>query len=188
MPGTFIASLTLSVIGYLVHDLYTGAIDVTKWYNLYMMHTPYNRFTTRGYFFYCIHETVTVLCLAAILAIFLSVFISPILFLEAFCVDFLQDFMQLNKLETNKRKNRTEQQQMLIDSVEFHKDIIGFVYTLQFALQRFIANSLNNFYLFCSSIFKQHQRIVSGLLFFQMLSGAILISTALFQLDIVIIN
>lgn len=115
----------MGMVGCLAHDLYVGAIDVSKWYKLYMMQTPYDRQTIRGYAISYIHETVTVTCLAINLSINLSIFIGPILYLKAFCVDLLNTLTQLNDVRRPSSVNKnTCNAQVIGDFVEFHKDIV----------------------------------------------------------------
>lgn len=125
--ATFLMSLTLAAIGYLAHDLYVGAFDVSRWYKLYVMQTPYDRQTIRGYVISYIHESVTVICLTVNIAINLSIFIAPIFYVEAFCVDLLENFTHLDKLKI--RISRSDEQstataQLIGDCVEFHNAII----------------------------------------------------------------
>lgn len=117
-------SLTLAVIACFAHDLYVGAIDVSKWYKLYMLQTPYDRQTIRGYVISYIHETVTVTCLALNIACNLSLFTVPILYMEAFCVDLIENLKQLSPSKRSDRRS-TSDSQLISNIVEFHEDIIG---------------------------------------------------------------
>lgn len=127
LATTFVGSLTLAVVGYLTHDLYVGAVDVTQWYHLYILQTPYNRGTIHGYIVSYIHETVTVTCLAVNLSSYLSIFIAPILFLEAFCVNLLENITQLDALNVQRLPNDEQNAftaRLIVDSIEFHNAII----------------------------------------------------------------
>lgn len=123
--ATFVMSLTMGVVGCVAHDLYVGAIDVSKWNKLYMMQTPYDRETIRGYAISYMHESVTVTCLAINLSINLSIFIAPILYLKTFCTDLLDTLEHLNDIRRPLSMNgNTVKVRIIGDFVEFHNDIV----------------------------------------------------------------
>lgn len=125
LSSTFVMSLTMGMVGCLAHDFYIGAIDVSKWYKLYMLQTPYDRQTIRGYAISYIDETVTVTCLAINFAINLSIFIGPILYLRAFCADLLNTLTQWTDVRRPSSVNRnTVDAQVIGEFVEFHKYIV----------------------------------------------------------------
>ncbi|XP_031629162.1 odorant receptor 43b-like isoform X1 [Contarinia nasturtii] len=141
-----------------IFEMIPGRSDPATWYSMYKLSYPFDVHTLHGYFGYLIMVIIALHTYAILITSQVAFFLGSSFYLDAFTENFDKLMRQLNQIEQKPKQSINTVKERLFDGVKFNIQII--------------------------ELFHQLSSIVTGIIFFQLLCGAVFCSTSIYQLDL----